>query len=363
MTPIPNTLFSPIHERASSDIPAAAAPAASSFRASVQYTQQQQPTPPTSASTGRFVAGISPTPMAPSSNRGSAPHLQTPGFSNNGSSAEASNVNLASNRISLYGSPLLVANIPLPPGAHNPLMPSPVVHNSGTSPGASLTGYQPHTQYQPGGVYPTPGTSTIPLAVSTVANPSLLQQQPISAHNLGSNHSSSNNMTSGVFGAKNMSRPMSQQGFASTSSPVVGVGIGSASLNGAAVGSGPSSSSSNNNNSASITTQNLLNELAMYTNGSSSGDRSSRIGQTRSTPNPPPLLQQHSQPQLQLNQHARSVHPRQMQGQEARSLSSEELKVGPAGASSDSRQGGGAVKNIMKGMNAKWSEIKKASLN
>ncbi|KAF9433948.1 hypothetical protein BGZ76_008786 [Entomortierella beljakovae] len=115
----------------------------------------------------------------------------------------------------------------------------------------------------------------------------------------GLNHPNNNHPVSGPTAISPTSRPMSQQGFVPVNT------LNSSAVNG--IGGSNSSSS-------------LLEEMALY-----SGRSQSRQAQNQRQP-----------------------HPRQIQSQEGRSPSSEELK-------SDSKPGG-AVKNIMKGM--KWSDFK-----
>jgi hypothetical protein len=122
---------------------------------------------------------------------------------------------------------------------------------------------------------------------------------------------------------------MSQQGFVSTSSAH---NSGDRSANGVASGSA----------NEMVVVKNLLNEMSLY--GPSANRESSDRARGK-------LQQQHSQPQLQH----RPPPPGRIHSQDTRSLSSDELKV-------DSKAGA-AVKNIMKGMNAKWSEIRKTGMN
>ncbi|KAF8985955.1 hypothetical protein BGZ46_000041 [Entomortierella lignicola] len=287
LPPVSSSLLPFVHERPPSD--SSASISSQSNRVSHQYPQQQQqqqqstvtvqhpvsqPQPPISGSSSRSVANISPASVSLA--RGPS-NMQS---FNNGSPAEP--IHNGSSRNSVYGSPLLVANIPLPPGAHNPLVHSPVM-NSPAVGGA----YQPQTQYYPAGYHPVPGGSLVGTSSTGLGQPNVVA--PIL-------------QASAVTSAP---RPASQQGFVSTSSTHNG---------GSATGSGSNLS------------QQFLAEMAMY----GSGDRS----RTQPRQSQPPR-------------------PRQMQSHETRSLSSEELKM-------DSKTG---VKAIMKGMNAKWSEIRKASIN
>ncbi|KAG0366978.1 hypothetical protein BGZ54_004599 [Gamsiella multidivaricata] len=319
LAPVPSSMLPPIIDRPLSELPIGTSSAF--VRSSYSYPQHQQPSAASAAnaSSSRFQTGVSSASMN-AAGRG-PPHVHLPAF-NNGSPVEAGSANHGTSRNSIYGSPLLSASIPLPPGAHNPLQQSPATNNISLN---GPTTYQPHTHYHPGGGY----LSSSPAAVlpgSAVVNPPVLQQQqpPISTSSLGSNHSASNTNN--------------------------------------ANGSGLTNNNNKNNSSSSlhISTLNLLSEMAMYTGGSASpvNERPSRTAQNRNTQQPP-LLQQHSQPQLLHHSQgqSRASHSRQAQSQDAISLSSEELKVGPP----DSKQGGG-VKGIMKGMNAKWSEIRKAGM-
>ncbi|KAG0219815.1 hypothetical protein B0O80DRAFT_489031 [Mortierella sp. GBAus27b] len=310
LPPVPSSLLPPIHDRGVLDLPTSAPTSGgrnvhpySQPQPSITYSQQSL----TGSTGNRVLTNISSAPMLTSVR--APPHMNATGFSNG--SSEAAAFGHGSNRNSIYGSPLLVANIPLPPGAHNPLLQSP----PGNIP-TSGAGYQPQTQYQPGYI---PSTSAAPvLSVSTGTSVSTIPQ-PLSAPS----HGPSSGLSAG-----NVQRPMSQQGFVSNSSTHSG-----SSSNGAAAG--PSNHD--------IIAQTLLNEMSMY------GASSERTrGSSRSTPQP--LQQQQSQPQLQ-----RPAHPGRLQSQESRSLSSDELRV-------DSSKTG-AVKNLMKGMNAKWSEIRKTGIN
>ncbi|KAI1317649.1 hypothetical protein EDD11_008077 [Mortierella claussenii] len=310
LPPVASTLLPPINEGTLSESPTTTV--SGPTRAAHPYAQQlHQPSiavqqPPsmmqqhTTAGTGasRFLNGV--------------PAGTSNSYNNGGS-----------NRNSLYGSPLLVANVPLPPGAPNPLSGHSPVANSPTS-----IAYQPHTQYHPAGYNSATvaGNASLPSSAGSANHPNMAASLP-----------SAPLTVAGI-----PSRPMSQQGY-TTNSPYTGVSA-------AGSGSGPGSGSS----SAALA-QSLYNELAMYSNSpaNSSGSDRSRA-QHRHTQQP---LQQHSS-QPHLVHQARPVHPRQLRSQEGRSLSSEELRLDGKGAGS-----GGAVKSIMKGMNAKWSEIRKAGMN
>ncbi|KAG0357767.1 hypothetical protein BG005_003127 [Podila minutissima] len=206
----------------------------------------------------------------------------------------------ANNRNSLYGSPLLVANIPLPPGAHNPLIQSPV-------------SYQPHSQYQPH------ASSAGSVPAGTIVSPT--QGLP----NVASSHSSSGPSSSTVAAAA-LPRPLSQQAFLS-SPPHSG---------GSANGSG----------------QSFLSELAMYSGIPATGTTTTVIRGPNSKGSQPHQVRQNSQPQP-AQQQQRPVHPRQITSSENRSSSAEELRGDP------NKSG---VKGFMKGMNAKFTEIRRAGL-
>jgi len=308
LAPVSNSLLPPVQDKGRQDSFAAVPSAGrnahphSQPQPSVGFTQQQP-------SAGRILTGISSAPMVTSTR---AP-LTAPPFSN-GSSGEGATYNHVSNRNSLYGSPLLVSNIPLPPGVHNPLLPSP----TGNVP-PNVATYQPQTQYQPGS-YTSTTSAAPPLSVSTGAAVPTAIPQPLSAPSLGP--------PGGLVGP-NVPRPMSQQGFVSTSSAH---NSGDRSANGVASGSA----------NEMVVVKNLLNEMSLY--GPSANRESSDRARGK-------LQQQHSQPQLQH----RPPPPGRIHSQDTRSLSSDELKV-------DSKAGA-AVKNIMKGMNAKWSEIRKTGMN
>ncbi|KAG0018481.1 hypothetical protein BGZ80_007115 [Entomortierella chlamydospora] len=287
LPPVSSSLLPSIHDRPLAD----SSTSPQSSRASHSYIQQQpvvatqqpvsQPQPPVSGSSSRLLTGISPAPTA--MGRGQ-PNM--PGF---GNVSPVEPIYVGSNRNSHYGSPLLVTNVPLPPGAHNPLVHLPVVNSP-----VVMTAYQPQTQYYPGNYHPA---SSGPMAATSSVGPSQAgTMAPVTS----------------TPAAASLSRPVSQQGFVSTNSSHNGGNI-----------NGPGTANSG-------ASQNLLNEMAMY-----SGDR--------------------SRSHLRQSQPPKPTHPRQIQSQEARSLSSEELKL-------DSKTGG-HVKAIMKGVNAKWSEIRKAGIN
>ncbi|KAF9947186.1 hypothetical protein BGZ72_010800 [Mortierella alpina] len=323
LAPVPKSLLPPVHERGVSSESTLTTPPGS--RGANYQLQIQQPPASSSGSSnnnygGRIMPGISPAPImsTPSNSNNSRAgfNYNSSNNNNNNNSSSSNGNNISSgtilisgdlpgfsaannpNRSSLYGSPLLVANIPLPPGANNPLVQSPM----------SAAGYQPQTHYQP----------------AASLNP-LPAQPPVSA-----------------VAAAALPRPMSQQAFVGhhSPSPLHSVSVGS---NGAGLSTGGSGGSSAT--SASVA-QSLANEMAMW-----GGERSRapRLAQQQ---------QQHSQPHLHQATAAaggqqRPPHPRELMGQDGRSLSAEEL----------TRGGGGGVKGIMKGMNAKWSEMRKTGLN
>lgn len=261
-----------------------------------QQTAYSQPQPPVVSNGGqsRFLTSISPAPVA--NVRSVQPHLHIPAFR---SSTPEPQYN-ANNRNSLYGSPLLVANIPLPPGAHNPLIQSPV-------------SYQPHSQYQPH------ASSAGSVPAGTIVSPT--QGLP----NVASSHSSSGPSSSTVAAAA-LPRPLSQQAFLS-SPPHSG---------GSANGSG----------------QSFLSELAMYSGIPATGTTTTVIRGPNSKGSQPHQVRQNSQPQP-AQQQQRPVHPRQITSSENRSSSAEELRGDP------NKSG---VKGFMKGMNAKFTEIRRAGL-
>ncbi|KAF9355344.1 hypothetical protein BGX26_006687 [Mortierella sp. AD094] len=290
LPPVSGSLLPSIYDRPLADSSTSTSP--QSNRASHSYIQQQQPIvaaqqpvsqpqPPGSGSSSRLLTGISPAPMAMARGQPNMPAF------GNGSPVEP--IYVGSNRNSLYGSPLLVSNVPLPPGAHNPLVHSPIFNSP-----VMVSAYQPQTQYYPGNYHPASSGSLV--ATSSI----------------GPNQSGTVAPVTSAAAAASSSRPMSQQGFVPTNSLHNGGNINGAGATG------------------SSTSQTLLNEMAMY-----SGDR--------------------SRSQLRQTQQQRPTHPRQIQSHETRSLSSEELKM-------DSKTGG-PVKAIMKGVNAKWSEIRKAGIN
>ncbi|KAG0029987.1 hypothetical protein BGZ81_003203 [Podila clonocystis] len=266
----------------------------------LQQTAYSQPQPPVVSNGGqsRFLTSISPAPAA--NVRSVQPHLHIPAFS---SSTPEPQYN-ANNRSSLYGSPLLVANIPLPPGAQNPLIQSPV-------------SYQPHSQYQPH----TSSAGSVP--AGTIVSP--IQGLP----NVASTHSvptwSSSGPSSSTAAAAALPRPLSQQAFLS-SPPHSG---------GSANGSG----------------QSFLSELSMFSGTPTTGATTTIRG-PNSKGSQPQQVRQHSQPQP-AQQQQRPMHPRQIISSENRSSSAEELRGDP------NKSG---VKGFMKGMNAKFTEIRKAGL-
>lgn len=261
------------------------------------------------------MTGIGPAPMS-NLRGGSAPaHMYGSGYSGSNSHSPVEPHGNNGNRNSIFGSPLL-ANIPMPPGAINPLVQSPMGNNAAGGLGGG--GYIPQTQYQQSGygVVPISAPTSIPMSTSTPSH----HQQSVSPPNTGMGYPSVLAHATAVLGTfDGNGRPMSQQGF---------------------ISSPPNTGGSNNTQSSST--------VASGTSGRrpSSGDR------------PRGLQQQHSHLSQQPSTGGqRATHPRQIRGQEARSSSSEELRL-------DGKPGsGGAVKNIMKGVNAKWSEMRKAGLN
>lgn len=278
---------------------------------------QPQPTlqPPTVSTGSRLLTGISPAPM--STLRGGTAPVHMYGAAHSGSSnhSPVEPHGGGGNRNSIFGSPLLVANIPLPPGAINPLVQSPMVNNAVGGLGGG--GYVPQTQYQHSGygVAPISVPATIPASASTPSH----HQQSVSPPNTGMGYSSVTAST--IAAQENFGRPISQQGFIS-SPPHTG---------------GSSNAQASSTGASGVTGQ---------ARGPSSGDR------------PRGLQHQHSHLHQQPSTGGqRATHPRQIRSQETRSSSSEELRL-------DGKPGsGGAVKNIMKGVNAKWSEMRKAGLN
>ncbi|KAF9141798.1 hypothetical protein BGX30_004092 [Mortierella sp. GBA39] len=280
-----------------------------------QPTSQQQQLP--TASTGsRLVTGIGPAPMS-NLRGGSAPaHLYGSGFSGSNNHSPVEPHGNSGSRNSIFGSPLLLANIPMPPGTINPLVQSPMGNNAAGGLGGG--GYVPQTQYQQSGygVVPISAPTSIPVSTSTPSH----HQQSVSPPNTGMGYPP---VLASAIAAQatfdGIGRPMSQQGF---------------------VSSPPNTGGSNNTQSSSTGASGAPGR------GPSSGDR------------PRGLQHQHSHLHQQPSTGGqRATHPRQIRGQEARSSSSEELRL-------DGKPGsGGAVKNIMKGVNAKWSEMRKAGLN
>ncbi|KAF8942567.1 hypothetical protein BGZ47_006345 [Haplosporangium gracile] len=266
--------------------------------------QQQLPT----ASTGnRLLTGIGPAPIS-NLRSGTAPaHMYGSGYSGSNNHSPVEPHGNSGNRNSVIGSPLLVANIPMPPGAINPLNQSSMVNNAVGGLGGG--GYVPQTQYQQSGhgVVPNSASASIPVSVSTPSQ----HQQSMSPPSTGMGYPSVlASATAAKVTLEGFGRPMSQQGF---------------------ISSPPNTGGSNNTQSSST---------------SASGDR------------PRGLQHQHSHVHQQPSTGGqRLTYPRQIRGHEARSSSSEELRLdGKPGSS-------GAVKNIMKGVNAKWSEMRKAGLN
>ncbi|KAK5810007.1 hypothetical protein F5H01DRAFT_415049 [Linnemannia elongata] len=279
-----------------------------------QPTSQQQQLS-TASSGSRLVTGIGPAPMS-NLRGGSAPaHMYGSGYSGSNSHSPVEPHGNNGNRNSIFGSPLL-ANIPMPPGAINPLVQSPMGNNAAGGLGGG--GYIPQTQYQQSGygVVPISAPTSIPMSTSTPSH----HQQSVSPPNTGMGYPSVLAHATAALGTfDGNGRPMSQQGF---------------------ISSPPNTGGSNNTQSSSTVASGTSGR------GPSSGDR------------PRGLQQQHSHLSQQPSTGGqRATHPRQIRGQEARSSSSEELRL-------DGKPGsGGAVKNIMKGVNAKWSEMRKAGLN
>ncbi|KAF9129664.1 hypothetical protein BGW39_003957 [Mortierella sp. 14UC] len=245
--------------------------------------------PPTASTGNRLLTGISPAPM--STIRGGAPgapgHMYGSGYSGSNNHSPVEPHGTSGNRNSIFGSPLLVANIPMPPGTINPLVQSPMMNNTVGGMGGA---YVPQTQYQQAS------------APAAAAMPSHHQSPP----NSGTGYPSAVATAAAAQTAAAYGRPMSQQGF---------------------VGTTP------------------------YNGGSNNGPSIGSSASTTSTQTPPIGAAASTGGQ-------RTTHPRQIRGQEARSSSSEELRLdGKPGS------GGGAVKNIMKGVNAKWSEMRKANMN
>ncbi|KAG9067388.1 hypothetical protein KI688_012171 [Linnemannia hyalina] len=277
-------------------------------------SQQQQL--PTATTGSRLVTGIGPAPMS-NLRGGSAPaHLYGSGFSGSNNHSPVEPHGNSGSRNSIFGSPLLLANIPMPPGTINPLVQSPMGNNAVGGLGGG--GYVPQTQYQQSGygAVPISAPTSIPVSISTPPH----HQQSVSPPNTGMGYPPvivSAMAVQATFDG--IGRPMSQQGF---------------------VSSPPNTGGSNNTQSSSTGASSAPGR------GPSSGDR------------PRGLQHQHSHLHQQPSTGGqRATHPRQIRGQEARSSSSEELRL-------DGKPGsGGAVKNIMKGVNAKWSEMRKAGLN
>ncbi|KAF9107084.1 hypothetical protein BGX29_007446 [Mortierella sp. GBA35] len=189
-------------------------------------------------------------------------------------------------------------------------------------------GYVPQTQYQQSGY----GSAPISVPASAPApNATSSHHQPsVSPTNQGAGYPSALATAAAAATAPTYGRPMSQQAF--VSSPPYNGG----SNNGPSSGSGASATTVQSPPAGGATGQ---------SRGPPSSDRSRSQYQHGHL---------HHQPSTGGQ---RSTHPRQIRSQEARSSSSEELRLdGKAGS-------GGAVKNIMKGVNAKWTEIRKTSLN
>ncbi|KAG0273108.1 hypothetical protein BGZ95_011100 [Linnemannia exigua] len=262
-----------------------ATPVSQAQASAVAAAGSQQP--PTASTGNRLLTGISPAPMSTIRERAGTPALvYGPGYSggsNNNSPVEPHGG--GGNRNSIFGSPLLVANIPLPPGAINPLVQSPMMNHAG--------GYVPHTQYQQSGFGGAPVSSSSSAPTAT----------PMATHhhsppNTGLGYPSAVATAAAAQTAAAYGRPMSQQGFVSSTAPY---------------------------------------------NGGLQHSHS------------------HMHPQPSSTGGQRPTHPRQIRGQEARSSSSEELRSdGKAGSGGG---GGGTVKTIMKGVNAKWSEMRKTNVN
>ncbi|KAG0293330.1 hypothetical protein BGZ96_002985 [Linnemannia gamsii] len=278
---------------------------------------QSQPTlqPPVVSTGSRLLTGIGPAPMS-TLRSGTAPvHMYGAAHSGSSNHSPVEPHGGSGNRNSIFGSPLLVANIPMPPGAINPLVQSPMVNNAVG--GLGGIGYVPQTQYQQSGHGVVPISA--PAAITATASMPSHHQQSVSPPNTGMGYHSVTAST--IAAQENFGRPVSQQGFIS-SPPHTG---------------GSSNTQTSSTGASGVTGQ---------TRGPSSGDR------------PRGLQHQHSHLHQQPSTGGqRATHPRQIRNQEARSSSSEELR-------SDGKPGsGGAVKNIMKGVNAKWSEMRKAGLN
>ncbi|KAG0349618.1 hypothetical protein BG004_000024 [Podila humilis] len=313
--PVPNTItMSPSMTRGGSSHPYSQ-PTNAAQQVSVQQTVYSQPQPTLASNGGqggRFVANIGSAPMT--GGRVAQPHLHIPAYGSSTPEPQVSN----NNRSSLYGSPLLVANIPLPPGVHNPLVLSP--HSSTGQ--AAHVGYQPHSQYHPNvstsGAMPG-GTVVIP----TQALPS--SQSSHGAFAQG-----------GSSAAASIPRPVSQQAFLS-SPPHSG---------GSANGSG----------------HNFLSELSMYNSGGIGTNATTIRGPNSKGQQQSSQIRHHSQTQLSQSQQPQSsqqqqhqqrpAHARQITSTENRSSSAEELRGDPKSG----------VKSFMKGVNAKLTEIRKAGL-
>ena len=308
---------------------------------------QQMPTPIAS----RFLTGIAPAPATssrspplatativqqhtPAQQQHSHQHHHS---TKSGSSAEP--YYAGSGRNSLYGgSPLLVSNIPLPPGVHNPLLQSPLMGNTSA---AGMAGYHPQPMYSHGAY----GAS---LSVSQQQQALAVQPPP---HFIPKQHSGTGSIGSGQQqhpSAAGLPRPLSQQAFFASpphsGNSTNGVGAGS-SLH-SAHGNGPDPRGTG----SSGMTPGLMNDVAMYSPLPAGQTPAIRGSHDRSR-GPAHRASQQPQPHQQ-----RPAHPRQIQnqGQEARSLSAEELRMGDAKANS--------VKSFVRGMNAKLTEIRKAGL-
>ncbi|KAF9920557.1 hypothetical protein FBU30_009600 [Linnemannia zychae] len=267
--------------------------------------QQQQ----SSAPGMRIIPGIGPAPLS-TVRSGTAPsHMYGAGYSGSNNPSPVEPHGGGRNRNSMFSSPLLVANIPMPPGTINPLIQSPMLNSN-------VGSYVPQTQYQQSsyGAIPVSASSSI-----SAAAPVLPHHQPPNV-SMGYH----NNMTT----ATEYGRPLSQQGFVSNQ-PYTG-----------GPNNGPSSGSS-----ASITNSQAATSGSAVITGQVRGTSSDR---SRG------LQHQHSYLHQQPSAGGqRATHPRQIRGQESRSSSSEELRMeGKAGS-------GGGYQSFMKGVNAKWTEIRK----
>ncbi|KAF9417580.1 hypothetical protein BGZ94_009925 [Podila epigama] len=274
-----------------------------------QPQHQPQPQPPVSTMNGgssgsRFLPGMNPAPISASA-RSVQPHLHIPTYS---SSTPEPQFIANNGRNSLYGSPL-IANIPLPPGAHNPLVQSPL-----SSTGQPV--YHPHSQYHPYGT--TSGTTLMSGGgnggsssnAGGVVSPTQIKPPMVSSHSVPA-PTAPGSMSSAAAAAAALPRPLSQQAFL-TSPPHSG---GSANSSG----------------------QSFLTELSMYSSG---GGLNATTGNNKGSSS-------------KQQQQQRPTHARQINSVDNRSLSAEELRTDP---------NKGGVKGFMKGVNAKLTEIRKAGL-